>query len=49
MNTRGTWEGYIFQSELGFEHGDHGWKALDEQNMIETLDGGFDYLRRPKF
>jgi hypothetical protein len=28
--------------ELGFEHGDSGWRALDEQNMIETLEGGFD-------
>jgi hypothetical protein len=27
----------------GFEHGDlDGWKALDEKNVIETLNGGFD-------
>jgi hypothetical protein len=36
-------------SGLGFEHGDHGWKTLDEQSVVETLNGGFDHLRRMKF
>jgi hypothetical protein len=36
-------------SGLGFEHGDHGWKNLDEQSVVETSNEGFDHLRRMKF
>jgi hypothetical protein len=36
-------------SGLGFEHGDRGWKTLDEQNVVETPNEGFDHLRRTKF
>jgi hypothetical protein len=42
-------KGISTSSELSFEHGDHGWKALDEKNVIETLNEGFDHLRRTKF
>jgi hypothetical protein len=45
MNTQGTWRGISTSSELGFEHGDRGWKALDEHNVIETPNGGFEILK----
>jgi hypothetical protein len=40
---------YPVGSELGFEHGDRGWKDLDEQSVVETPNEGFDHLRRTKF
>jgi hypothetical protein len=40
--TRRTWERISASSELGSEHGDRGWKALEEKNGIETPNGGFD-------
>jgi hypothetical protein len=40
--TRRTWERIYASSELGSEHGDRGWKALEEHNGIETPNGGFD-------
>jgi hypothetical protein len=44
--TRRTWERISASSELGLEHGDHGWKDLEEKNGIETLNGGFDFLKK---
>jgi hypothetical protein len=35
--------------KLSFEHGDHGWKYMDKNNVIETLYEGFDHLRRTQF
>jgi hypothetical protein len=47
--TQRTWERISSSSELGSEHGDRGWKALEEKNGIETPNGGFDFLKKKKF
>jgi hypothetical protein len=47
--TRRTWERISASSELGSEHGDRGWKALEEKNGIETRMGVLIFLRRTKF
>jgi hypothetical protein len=39
---RRTWERISTISDLGSEHGDHGWKSLEEKNGTETLHEGFD-------
>jgi hypothetical protein len=41
--------GISSSSELGFEHGDHGWKYLDENNVIETPNGGFGIVKENEF
>jgi hypothetical protein len=46
--TRRTWERLPASSELGSEHGDHGWKAMKEQNGIGTSNGGFDSPKKRK-
>jgi hypothetical protein len=40
--TRRTWERISSSSELVSEHGDRGWKALEEHNGIETPNEGID-------
>jgi hypothetical protein len=46
---RRSWERISSFSELISEHGDHGWKALEEKNGIETPNGGFVFSRRTQF
>jgi hypothetical protein len=46
--TQRTWERISAISELGSEHGDHGWEELEEKNGIETLNRGFDFLKKKK-
>jgi hypothetical protein len=41
MRLTDLWKGITYDPELGFEHGDNGWRDLDEKNVIETLEGGF--------
>jgi hypothetical protein len=41
-----TWERISASSELGSEHGDHGWKALEEKNRIGTPNEGIVFLEK---
>jgi hypothetical protein len=49
MNARRTSGDISVSSELGFANGDHGWKTMDEQSVVETLNEGFDNLKRTEF
>ena len=40
------WERISAISKLGSEHGDHGWKYLEENNGIETPYEGIDSLKK---
>jgi hypothetical protein len=42
---RNLGEVYLSVLSFDFEHGDRGWKALDEQNVIETPNGGFEIFK----
>jgi hypothetical protein len=44
--TQGAQERISASSELGSEHGDCGWRVLQEQNGIETSNGGFDSFKK---
>jgi hypothetical protein len=38
------WKGITSNLELGFEHGNSHWKALDEQKVMEILRRGFKMM-----
>jgi hypothetical protein len=42
MRLADLWKGITSDPELGFERGDSGWRDIDEKNVIETPEGGFD-------
>jgi hypothetical protein len=44
--TRRTWERIYVGFYLGSEHGDPGWKALEEKNGIETPNGGLIFFKK---
>jgi hypothetical protein len=46
--TQRTWKRVSSSSELGSEHGDRGWKALEEQNGIESPNEDIDFLKKNK-
>jgi hypothetical protein len=38
-------KGITYEPELELEHGDNGWKALDEQKRMKTSDRGSKMLK----
>jgi hypothetical protein len=46
--TQRFWEWIPAYSELVLEHGDRGWKALEDQNGLGTLNEGIVFLRGMK-
>jgi hypothetical protein len=41
-----TWERISFSSEIDLDHGDHGWKSLEEHNRIGTPSEGIVFLEK---
>jgi hypothetical protein len=42
-------KGITSEPELGLEHGDSGWKSLDEQKRMKTSDRGSEMMEERKF